>query len=73
VGMLEPVTMTRSATASPGGGGGGAWANAFDATIKGNPAPATRAVRTNPNLFSTFFIISFSIGLVRFSQGLSNL
>jgi hypothetical protein len=27
-----------------------------------------RAMRTNPNLFSTFFIISFSMGLVRFLQ-----
>jgi len=67
--------MTRSATAStagPGGGGtagarggAGAWAKAFDAKI--NPAAA------GPNLVSTFFIISFSIGLVRFSQELSNL
>jgi hypothetical protein len=43
----------------------------FDAKI--NPATvgptlATKAMRTNPNLFSTFFIISFSIGLVRFWQ-----
>src|SRR6266446_10305893 len=77
--MFEPVTITRStsawppgAGAAPGGGGGGAGfcANALDARIKVNPTLATRAMRTNPNLFSTFFIfiISFSIGLVRFSQ-----
>src|SRR5438876_8334843 len=71
VGMSEPVTITRStsaagAAAAPGGGGGGACANAFDATMNENPALATSAIRTNPNLFSTFLIISFSIGLVRF-------
>src|SRR5207249_7701513 len=73
VGMSEPVTITRStsaagagAAAAPGGGGGGgACANAFDATTNGNPTLATNAMRTNPNLFSTFLIISFSIGLVR--------
>src|SRR5207249_7775347 len=65
VGMSEPVTITRStsaagAAAAPGGGGG-ACANAFDATMNGNPTLATNAMRTNPNLFSTFLIISFSI------------
>src|SRR5438477_516164 len=63
VGMSEPVTITRStsaagAAAAPGGGGGGACANAFDATMNGNPTLATNAMRTNPNLFSTFLIIS---------------
>src|SRR4029453_405178 len=101
--MFEPVTMTRSATPSPGagtspvyvapgggavvvagrsappgasgppGGGGarngaGGGGNEFDEKIKGNPTLATRAMRTNPNLFSTFFIISFSIGLVGFRR-----
>jgi hypothetical protein len=58
-----------AAPAGGGGGGGGAGfcANAFDAKIKGIPTLAMRAARTNPTLFSTFFIISFSIGLVRFA------
>src|SRR6266542_963512 len=34
--------------------------------MNGNPTLATSAMRTNLNLFSTFLIISFSIGLVRF-------
>src|SRR5438094_7750473 len=70
VGMSERVTITRLTYASGHGaaapGGGGACANAFDATMNGNPTLATNAMRTNPNLFSTFLIISFSIGLVRF-------
>jgi hypothetical protein len=36
--------------------------------MNGNPTLATSAMRTNPSLFSTFLIISFSIGLVRFRQ-----
>src|SRR2546421_8574901 len=78
VGMSEPVTITRSTSAAgagaaaPGGGGGGACANAFDATMNGNPTLATNAMRTNSNLFSTFLIISFSIGLVRSKWRLLN-
>src|SRR5438105_7970939 len=77
VGVSEPVTITRSTSAAgagaaaPGGGGGGA--NAFDATMNGNPTLATNAMRTNPNLFSTFLIISFSIGLVRFKVAFTKL
>src|SRR5436309_6060354 len=61
VGMSEPVTITRSTSAAGAGaaaapGGGGACANAFDATMNGNPTLATNAMRTNPNLFSTFSI-----------------
>src|SRR5215472_13097948 len=84
--MSDPVTITRSTSAAAAGapanpdgaptwaaGGGGApAANAFDARIKGNPTLATRAMRTNPSLSSTFFIISFSIGLVRFRSRLLN-
>ena len=33
---------------------------------KGSPTPTTRAERKDPNVFSTYLIISFSIGLVRF-------
>src|SRR3954465_8522379 len=33
---------------------------------RGIPTPATRAVRRDPNVCSTFLIISFSYGLVRF-------
>src|SRR6516225_9807413 len=72
VGINDPVTTTRStsaAGAAPPAGCGGApppgspevWADVFGATMNGNPAPATSATRTNPSLFSTFLIISFSI------------
>jgi hypothetical protein len=37
---------------------------ALVAMIKGNPTPATKAARINPNLFSTFLVIGFSIGFV---------
>src|SRR6516162_10958343 len=80
VGMFEPVTTTRSTSAVDGGGapgsagtaGAGNCANAFDARINGNPTPAIKARRTNLNVFSAFFVISFSIGLVRFGQALLN-
>src|SRR6266704_5617967 len=50
----KPVTTTRSTSASgAGGGGGGACANAVDATTKGKPMLATRAMRASANLFST--------------------
>src|SRR6201993_3643811 len=63
VGISEPVTITRSTSAAGAAapGGGGAWPNPFDATMNGNPAVATSAMRTNPNLSNTFFIIGFSV------------
>src|SRR6266513_6335239 len=77
--MFEPVTTTRSTSAggAPAGGGAGAagagnCANAFDAKIKGNPTVATKMAPRNPSLFSTFLVISFSIGLVRFLQDYSS-
>src|SRR6266478_1661453 len=58
VGMFEPVTMTRSASAvaaggaAPcgGGGGGGFCANALDAIMRGIPTQAARVMRRNPNV-----------------------
>jgi len=76
--MFEPVTITRSTSAggAPAGGGPGAagagnCADAFDAKIKEHPTLAMKAARRNPSLFSTFLVISFSIGLVRFLQDYS--
>src|SRR6266480_3073750 len=64
VGMFEPVTMTRSASAvagvgaAPGGGGGGGFcANAFDAIMRGTPTQAARAMRRNSNLESPLLVI----------------
>src|SRR5213078_99710 len=79
VGMFEPVTTTRSTSAVDGGGapgsagtaGAGNCANVFDARMRGNPTLAIKADRTNLNVFSALFVISFSIGLVRFRQAYS--
>src|SRR4029077_5106326 len=85
VGMFEPVTITRSASAAPvvgapaaGAAAAGAaaapvlvWPNALVAIMRGNPIAATQAKRKNPNVFSTFLVIGFSIGLVRFGPGIS--
>jgi hypothetical protein len=71
--MFEPVTITRSTSAegaaapgAAGTAGAGNCANMFDAKINSmaaTPTPATEAVRKNPTLFITFFVISFSITL----------
>jgi hypothetical protein len=37
---------------------------------KGNPTAATKATRINPNCFSTFLLIGFSMGVVRFALGI---
>jgi hypothetical protein len=73
--MFEPVTTTRSTSAEEGGAAGSAGtagagncANAFDVRINENPTPASKARRTNLDVFSAFCVISFSIGLVRFRQ-----
>src|SRR5439155_10901905 len=78
VGIFEPVTTTRSTSAegagapgSAGTAGAGSCAKALDVRMNGNPTLATRASRTNLNVFSAFLVISFSIGLVRFRQGYS--
>src|SRR5262245_31319718 len=70
VGIFEPVTTTRSTSAvdgaaapgSAGTAGAGNCANALDARINGNPAPAIKARRTNLNVFSAFCVICFSFG-----------
>src|SRR6266403_891533 len=67
VGMFEPVTMTRAASAAAGVGaapmsvdsGGRFWANAFDAIMKGIPTQAARVMRRNPNLQSPILIMGF--------------
>jgi hypothetical protein len=71
--MFDPVTITRSTSAEGAGAAGfsgtagaGNWAEALDAKIRGNPTAATKTAPRNPSLFSTFLVISFSIGLVRF-------
>src|SRR6266480_7558323 len=58
VGMFEPVTMTRSASAPGGVGaatmsvdsGGRFWANALEAIMRGIPTQAPIVMRRNPNL-----------------------
>src|SRR5947207_3953403 len=65
VGMFEPVTMTRSASAVVGGGaapvsvcsGGRFCANALDAIMRGIPTQAARVMRRNPNIESPVLII----------------
>src|SRR6266480_467953 len=65
VGIFEPVTITRSASAAGGasgaaaggGGGGGFCANAFDAIMRGTPTQAARAMRRNSNLESPLLVI----------------
>src|SRR5882724_500849 len=67
VGMIEPVTMTRAASAAAGVGaapmsvdsGGRFWANAFDAIMKGIPTQAARVMHRNPNLQSPILIMGF--------------
>src|SRR5450432_3857740 len=74
VGIFEPVTTMRSAVASPPAGAGvGVCAYRLAPTRKENPTPATMAARTNLTDFITLFIISFSIGLVRFEEGLKKI
>src|SRR5438270_13692324 len=47
----------------------GACANALERIKTGSPTASARATRTDPNGLSTFLIISFSMGLVRFGVG----
>src|SRR6266487_9833 len=66
VGMFEPVTMTRAASAAAGGvgaapmsvdSGGRFWANAFDAIMRGIPTQAARVMRRNPELQTPFLVM----------------
>src|SRR5213594_4356847 len=59
VGIIDPVTITRSTSAAGAGAaaGGESAANAFDATTNGNPTLATIAMHANPNLFRMFLIM----------------
>src|SRR5262249_11445351 len=76
VGMFEPVTTTRSTSAvaglaAPGSAstaGAGSCANALDARMNGNPTPASKAKRTNLNVFSAFCVI-IAGRLAKFSPG----
>src|SRR5207237_3641608 len=70
VGMFDPVTITRSATASPAGAGAagaGNWANETDAQHTEFKTVTTQATQKNQSLFITFFIISFSMCLDSFA------
>src|SRR4029077_4823922 len=68
VGMFEPVTMTRAASAVAGAGvapsGGGLCANALDAMMRDIPTVIARAGRKNPR-----FICSVFISLIGFKDG----
>src|SRR4029077_6536880 len=71
VGIFEPVTMTRWASAAGGVGaapmsvdsGATFWANAFDAIVRGIPTQATRVMRRNTYLGCPILIMGFSFGL----------
>src|SRR5439155_26834766 len=70
VGIFEPVTMTRWASAAGGAGaapmsvdsGARFWADAFDAIMRGIPTQAARVMRKNPNLQSAVLVMGFSFG-----------
>src|SRR5207248_5814098 len=77
VGMLEPVTMTRSASAvapvagAPGGGAAGACAKTRASAKKGSTTLSTTAARDNPDLL--FILMSFSMVWLGLVLGIINI
>src|SRR5205823_9770379 len=81
VGIFEPVTMTRSASAAGGAGGAapgegdgvGFCANAFDAIMRGTPTQAAKVMRRNPNLESPVVVMNSPLGWLGLRTGLKKI